>query len=321
MPKYKPQHARLLFIDRKIREKLYPNCSSLAGEWEASPKTIQRDLEYMRDTLNAPLIYSAKNREYYYSEEQYHLPAINIKESDLFAIFLADKLLEQYEGTPIYNSLRSIFKKIEDSLPDNTVIRPSSDHSLFTVIAPFSTVILPEVLEIVFEGLRSSSTLDIEYQVPGKVPVSRRIDPYHGVRYEGDWYVVGFCHLRCEIRTFSLSRILNAKKSNNKFAKPNHFDFRIFSGNHFGVHWGKNDIDVKILFNKEAAAYIKERQWHPSQILEYNSDGSVILSMTVNHILELKRWILSWGETAQVIEPPSLVENVRKSILSMSALY
>jgi len=89
MSKYKPQHSRLLFIDRKIGEGRYPNCGTLAEEWEVSNKTIMRDLDYMRYQLEAPLEYSAKHRGYYYTEENFKLPAISIKESDLFAIYLA----------------------------------------------------------------------------------------------------------------------------------------------------------------------------------------------------------------------------------------
>lgn len=321
MAKYKPQHARLLFIDRKIREKRYPNCTSLAAEWETSVKTIQRDLDYMRYELDAPLLYSPRNRGFYYTEEQYRLPAMDIKESDLFAIYLAEKLLGQYEGTPIHDRLRCVFRKIEDSLPDKLTTRPGDDQSLFTVFPPFSTVVQPEVLETVFACLRSSCRLEIEYQVPGREADWRQIDPYHGVRYEGDWYVIGYCHLRDEIRTFSLARILSARKGHEHFAIPRHFDFRTFTGSHFGVHWGKDDLCVKILFNRGVAAYVKERQWHPSQVIADNADGSVVLSMTVNHLLELKRWILSWGDMAQVIEPLSLVEEIRENVRNMSRLY
>ena len=90
MKKYKPQHARLLFIDRRIHEKSYPNCRSLAAEYEVSVKTIQRDIDYMRIELNAPLEYSARERGFYYTEEQFQLPAMDIRESDLFAIYRAD---------------------------------------------------------------------------------------------------------------------------------------------------------------------------------------------------------------------------------------
>ncbi len=72
MSKYKPQHNRLLFIDRKIGEGRYPICASLAEEWEVSRKTIQRDLDYnMRCQLEAPLEYAARQRGYYYTEEKF----------------------------------------------------------------------------------------------------------------------------------------------------------------------------------------------------------------------------------------------------------
>ncbi len=321
MAKYKPQHARLLFIDRKIREKRFPNRNSLAEEWETSSKTIQRDLDYMRYELDAPLAYSPQHRGFFYTEEQYQLPALEIKESDLFAIYLADKLLRQYKGTPIYDSLCSVFRKIEDSLPEKAASRPSNDQSLFTVFPPFSTAIIPTVFETVLDCLRTSTRMEIDYQRPGEASVQRQIDPYHGVRFEGDWYVVGYCHLRDKIRTFSLARIGTAKKRTERFSVPEDFDFRRLSASQFGIHWGKDEIEVKIRFARPAAAFIRERIWHPSQTVVDHADGSLVLSLTVNHLLELKRWILSWGEQAQVLQPPALIDEVKNAVHAMTASY
>lgn len=274
----------------------------------------------MRCELNAPLAYSAKERGFYYTEEQYQLPAMSIRERDLFAIYLAEKLLGQYEGTPVYDSLCSVFNKIKDSLPEKVSIRPEG-QALFSVFPPFSTVIRPEVLETVFDCLRTSTQLEMEYRNPGGTPVWRQLDPYHAVRFEGDWYVVGYCHLRQEIRTFSLARIEQSKNGKERFIIPNHFDFKQLSGSHFGVHWGGAETEVRILFTSEAAPYVKERQWHPSQVLEENPDGSLVLTLTVNHLLELKRWILSWGSAAKVLSPLSLVKEMWNSTQSMATLY
>ncbi|MGD9950470.1 MAG: helix-turn-helix transcriptional regulator [Desulfobulbus sp.] len=321
MAKYKPQHTRLLFIDRQIREKRYPNCSDLAREWEVTPRTIRRDLDYLRYQLDAPLAYSALKRGFYYTEEQYQLPAIQIRERDLFALYLADKLLAQYKGTPIYESLQSVFAKIEDSLPDNISLSPSSEQSLFTVIPPSATVILPEVLELIFAALRSSRRLRIVYRSPGAEPGEREIDSYHCVRYEGDWYILAYCHLRKAIRTFSLARILSAQNTNVHFQRPENFDFQALFASHFGIHWGKGSTEVRIRFQARAAAYIRERQWHPSQSIEESADDGLVLTMTVNHLLELKRWILSWGAAAQILAPPHLVREIQDDILAMDKLY
>ncbi len=321
MAKYKPQHSRLIFIDREINTGRYPNCGQLAKDYEVSNKTIQRDLDYMKYQLDAPLEYSAKHRGYHYTEKNYKLPAISIKESDLFAIYLAEKLLLQYEGTAVYDSLCSVFKKIEDSLPNKITLDSVDDPSRFTVFPPSNTIIKPGIWETVAGAIRLSRKLEVHYQTPGSDPSVRKLDPYHGVRFEGDWYVVAFCHLRQEIRTFSLARMLSVKMLQDTFEIPASFDFHKLTGSHFGVHWSEDEFEVKIKFNKAVAGYLKERKWHPSQKIEEGSDGSVILSLTVNHLLELKRWILSWGSMAEVLEPKSFVENIEKTIGEMKTLY
>ncbi|WP_319585362.1 WYL domain-containing protein [uncultured Desulfobulbus sp.] len=203
-----------------------------------------------------------------------------------------------------------MFRKIEESLPDKVATKPGNDQPLFTVLPPFATV---------FDCLRTSARLEIEYRSPGGEPKWRQVDPYHGVRFEGDWYVVGHCHLRGAIRTFSLARMVTARKGRERFALPAHFDFRRLFGSHFGIHWGEGEAEVRIRFAAHAAAYVRERLWHPSQTILEQPDGSLIMTMTVNHLLELKRWILSWGDAAQVLAPIELVNDLRETVQRMAA--
>lgn len=319
--KYKPQHSRLLFIDREIGRGTYPNYSTLAKDYEVSAKTIQRDIDYMRDQLNAPIAYSAQHRGYYYTEASFKLPAISIKESDLFAIYLAEKLLAQYEGTPIYDSLFSVFRKIEDSLPEKTMMDMGEDNARFTVFPASNTLIAPGIWEKVAEAIRLSKRIKVLYRAPGSEPAAREIDPYHGVRFEGDWYVVGYCHLRNDIRTFSLARMESVDVLSESFQIPEDFDFTRLTGSNFGVHWSDKEYRVKVLFDKKAAGYIRERCWHTTQHIDENLDGSLILSLTVNHLLEIKRWILSWGNMAKVLDPPELVADLDRTIQEMANLY
>ncbi len=321
MSKYKPQHSRLLFIDKRIGEGRYPNCGSLAEEWEVSSKTIQRDLEYMRYQLDAPLEYSARHRGYFYTEKNFNLPAISIKESDLFAIYLAEELLQNYKDTPIYESLRSIFAKIQDSLPEKNSLTLSPADTRFSVFLPPNTTIRAGIWETVFLGLRQLKRLKIIYQTPGKDPATRKFDPYHAVRYSGDWYIIGFCHQRERVLTFSLSRILQATLLGESFSIPMDYDFHQVSSSRFGIHWGATEEHVKIHFSAEAAQYVLERQWHPSQKITENEDGSVDLDLTVDHTNELKRWILSWGRDAKVLEPENLSLEMKEEVERMKDLY
>ncbi|MFC1672458.1 hypothetical protein ACFL01_04915, partial [Planctomycetota bacterium] len=72
MPETKPQLRRLMHIDTMIREgerrgKLH-NAKTLAREYgEVSEKTIQRDLEFLRDTFRAPIAYDKRAHGYYFT--------------------------------------------------------------------------------------------------------------------------------------------------------------------------------------------------------------------------------------------------------------
>ncbi len=318
MAQTKPQMTRLQFIDRKIQEGGYPNCTTLAREWEISRKTIQRDIEYMRYQLDAPITYSSKHRGYYYTEANFKLPAINMKESDLFAIYLAEELLNEYAGTPLYKQLSSILNKIKENLPDITLTEAPPDKAGFTVFCRPSTMVNPAIWEQMFNCLRSGRTLEMEYTVPGQPTTRRLFEPYHTVRYDGDWYVTGHCHERKAIRTFSLSRISQVTPQDDFFTIPQSFDFKTITASRFGLHWGDEVHDIKIWFSKAIAPYIEERQWHPSQNIATQPDGAIIFSIEIDHTLELKRWILSWGKEARVLEPVHFREELEREIQAMS---
>jgi len=85
--------------------------------------------------------------------------------------------------------------------------------------------------------------------------------------------------------------------------------------------FGTEEYRVRILFNRAAAPYAKERQWHPTQQIKDRADGSAILSFTTNHLFEVKRWVLSWGSDAVVLDPPELVEQVKKELAESLAGY
>ena len=280
---------------------------------EVSTKTIQRDIDYMVLDLGCPIKWDPKIRTYYYADNNFELPAFLVDNSELFALFLGEKLLDQYKNTPIYDSLESVFGKLKSVLTGASSAELIAQEK-FTVFPPFSTYIDPCIWETVVEALKNSLTLEIRYKVPGKEPKLREIDPYHAVRYEGDWYIIGHCHLRNDIRTFSISRIRSANILEKSFHLPPNFDFNDLVGSHFGIYWSKSEeYQVRILFDKSISDYILEREWHPTQKLQKLDDGSILLFMKVNHLMEVKRWVLSWGEHATVLEPEQLKNDIKNT--------
>lgn len=326
MQKDKTQLLRLVFIDRKIREGMksgnYANCSSMAREYEVSGKSIMRDIDYLKNQRDAPIEYDAKKRGYYYTEENYKLPAIDINASDLFALCITEKVLKQHENTPIYEKLRSFFQKIEESLPEKVTIQPSWISSSISIIGEHRTIIEPKIWAIIAEALQQTKLLALSYMKPGSGSVTKReVEPYHLVSFQGEWYLMGFCRRRAKVLTFAISRIRAAEMRQETFTVPPNFNFQKISQKRFGIFSGREPFQVKIIFDKENAPYVKEREWHPSQKTESRKDGSLLLSLTTSHFLEIKKWVLSWGSGARVLEPESLRGEIIKELEQMTRQY
>ncbi|MBL7077002.1 MAG: WYL domain-containing protein [Kiritimatiellae bacterium] len=321
MPKFKPQYRRLLFIDREIRKGRFPNCRSLAEAWEVSSKTVQRDIDYLRYELNAPIDYDAAQFGFFYTEPSYRMPAISISESDLFAVCVAEQALRAFRNTPLHERLLSVFNKIEDSLPDRISVHPAWLDSRVTVFAEPITTIRPEVWETIAVAMRENRQLTIRYASVGQEPSVRTIDPYHLVSHRGEWYVIAYCHRSEGIRTFAVSRALTATLEASTFDLPEQYDEQALAREQFGIRWDAKEHAVAIHFDAKAAPYIRERTWHPEQTLRNAADNGVEIRFRTRHLQEVRDWVLSWGSHAHPLKPKTLVTMVKDELSAALAQY
>ena len=322
----KVQLVRLVFIDRRIREGMrqgrLANCSSMARDYEVSSKTILRDIDYLRNQRQAPIEYDPVRKGYYYSEENYSLPAISLTESDLFAICIARQGLERYRNTPIHERLLSVFDKIGDALPERVSIRPEWLDSRVSLLEEPRTSIDPQIWEGVATGLRDNRQIEIDYGKPGQAEnMVRQVAPYHVLHYQGEWYLIGYCRLRQTVRTFAVSRIRRVELLGERFTLPADFDLETFWGQRFGVFGGEGSYRVCIWFSAQHAPYIRERQWQAGQQISEAGDGGIYLTRTASHLYELQRWVLSGGGGVRVEEPEELAQAVQAELETALAGY
>jgi len=168
------------------------------------------------------------------------------------------------------------------------------------------------VIEAVTKARLEGKTLEITYHSFSRDEITiRRIDPYHLWYHQGGLYVIAYDHLRREVRLFALERIKALHETAETFAIPSSFDVEAYMRESFGILRGGPAVPVKVRFSNAWARWIEERVWHPSQTLERLPDGELILTLQVAVTDELKRWIVSFGREAIVLEPVALREAVR----------
>lgn len=319
----KVQRYRLLQIDEEIRSGKFPNATSLSKKIEVSSRTIQRDIEYMRDMYNAPIEFDAYKNGYYYTEENFYIKSVPLSEGELFSVALFDQLLEQYRNTPLENDLRSVFKKIEMSLPNKITLDSSFLQNQITFIPDQMGTINSENFSKIFSALKNRHVLDFEYRPLQKTTwMTRRINPLHAVCQKGNWYVMGFCHDKKDIRVFNFSRMQNVTESKEEFDIPEDFNPDKYFDKEIGI-WlsATKKYTVELLISAEIGTFALERSWNKNQKIEQREDGSVWVSFETTQLPEVKRWVLGQGKTVKVLGPDELIAQVKEEVVAVLGMY
>ena len=123
------------------------------------------------------------------------------------------------------------------------------------------------------------------------------------------------------MRIFALDRIRELHRSASKYTLPAGFNPGEYFQDAFQMFKGANIYRVKIHFSPARARWIREKQWHPTQQIAENPDGSLVLTMHTSGLDQVKRWVLSFGAQARVLEPPELIAAIREELNSAIDIY
>ncbi len=322
--KFKPQYRRLLFIDRKIREGGCPNCFSLGAEWEVSYKTIQRDVDYLKYELDAPIEYDPVKRGFFYSDHTWFLPSLLLTEGELMALLIGTQALDMYQGTPVAGTLREIYQKLAELLPDKITLAPELLYDRMSFINAPARAICDDIWKAVIRGLMHQRVMQLDYKSP-KSPHTKRheIHPLHLANIEGDWYLLAFAPRFADITQYAVSRIQHAEVGEQMFRPPAGFDAAAVLKKRFGkyIHRAGAEVLVRVRFSAELAAFVAEKTWHPQQKLLPGRAGGVELTVPTVAPETMLPWLLSFGAHAEVLAPPALRAQMRDEVRKMAQPY
>lgn len=318
----RPPVARMLRIHELIQEGGHPNCFSLAAEFEVSPKTIQRDIDFMRDQLRMPLAYSALERGFYYTRKVSSLPRLAMTEGEIVALLVAQKALAQYEGSAFEKPLKAAFEKMTSQLEDEGTY---SFKELGRAISfrPVGYAIQElKVFETLSKALLNGRVVEFDYQkLQSAKSERRRVEPYHLGCIDNQWYLIGHDLVRRKIRTFALVRLSRPRMLKQMFKRPADFSVTQMMSDSFSAFETPKPSRVVIRLDPFAARLAAERVWHKSQRIKTLPGGAAELTLEVGLAPDLENWILGWGNHAKVLEPHALCERIAATARSMALQY
>jgi proteasome accessory factor B len=318
----RPPYARMIRIHELLSAGKFPNCSTLADAFEVSYKTVQRDIDFMRDQMMLPIDYDSGSHGFRYTKPVSSFPTVNITQGEVVALLVAQKALEQYRGTAFEKPLRAAFGKMTGALQDEISISLADLGSAFSFRPMGAAGQELAVFNTLAESVLSNRTIEFDYHALKKDKSERRrIEPYHLGCINNQWYLIGNDLQRGKIRTFALARLSRPKVLKRTFRRPADFSLsKMMKDSFMAFETGKTQT-VRLRLDDFAARLASERIWHKSQKLRPLHGGGAEMTLEVGIAPDLENWILGWGCHAIVLDPPELREQIASIARAMALQY
>ena len=301
--------------------------AELADEYRTTIRTIQRDLNDLREA--GFLIRTSKNqdgRSYHYLESD-SLSPINFPISEIATLLFMETVAYTLEGTPFRAHLKDLINRIQSQLPDsqihflNRAAKAYMPHIRGKRVQNKNT---EKVVAQLNQSILEQKTCRIVYKSMNSGLQTYEINPIRFLYYTevGGFYLIARDDGHKEPITLVVERIEDIIGTDQDFEiRPSFFaSIEERLRNSFGIISGK-PFTVEVYFSPKQAPYIKERLWHPTQVIKSQKGGGIVISFDAGSAYEIKRWVLQFGADARVVKPKWLREEVIEEFESAMASY
>lgn len=317
---------RFYKIDQMLHERHVVPIETFLEVLDVSRATFKRDMEYMRDRLHAPIVWDRDAGGYHFENTQatgpaYELPGLWFSAGELYALLAAHKLLGDIEPgiltshvAPLQARLAALLEASGHSASEITQRVRLLSMAKRTVELRFFTDITIALLE--------RKRIEIDAWNRGRNETNTRtISPQRLVHYRDNWYLDAWCHLRNDLRSFSVDaiqrvKVLREKARNVPVAK---LDAHYTSA--YGIFAGQAKDWAVLRFSPERARWVQSERWHREQQSEVLPDGSYRLRVPYADERELLMDILRHGRHVEVVAPESLRRAVADEVSAMTGMY
>ena len=295
--------------------------ADLAERVGMSVRTVYRDLKAIDEEI-VPVW--ADGGRWGIDQEKAFLPPLKLTQPEAMAVVLSARLMVRYADK--YDpDLAAAFEKLAVGLPPalaEYVERTLDIMSMAPRDAAFATNV-----RLLTKAWAERRVVTIHYRPAGYEGVSRprraTVRPYliepslqtHAL------YLIGFDEERGAIRTFKIERIETAALTPRSFDAPDPATTTVQLRRAWDIIADQAPTEVVLRFAPTVATRVNETIWHPTQAVSIDADGSLTWRATVAGIIEIRLWILSWGDDVEVLEPPDLRADVAATHRKAASRY
>ena len=277
------------------------------SKFEVSERTFLRDLNKLRDYFVAP-VFCYEDSVYKYKDTNFDLPAILLSESELFGLLISSVLLKHYKDTPMYSSLQKILKHLSENLSTNISYIYLDAYEGNDSFRSFKW----EHIEMLIKAIYQKSSIEMTYtSFNSHTATVRQISPVHIYNYQGEFYVVGYCHKHQAFRDFFVGRIQELKVIPNTLAIPEFNVKEYFSHNQWGLLKGGTVEKVEFKVKSQFEPWLKEKFGSKLEKIKDENDWVFyVTEVAINN--DFLNWALDFNKSIVILKPDHVKDKIIK---------
>ncbi|MDE3009323.1 MAG: YafY family transcriptional regulator [Pseudomonadota bacterium] len=319
---------RLYQIDQILANRAFVPRQELQERLGISWATLKRDLSYLKDRLNAPVIFDRDLGGYRYDREarhvgpQFELPGLWFSAEEIHALLTMQHLLSNLDsGGLLGPHVKPLLARLTGLLgsADNPAEEVQRRIKVQTVGARHFHL---DHFQAVGSALLRRKRLVIRYHARGSDETTEReVSPQRLVYYRDNWYLDAWCHLRQDLRAFAVDAIERAEILDTRAKDVSEKRLDAVLGSGYGIFTGDQVSWATLRFTPERARWVASERWHGAQEGHLRRDGSYELKVPYSDDRELLMDILKYGGDCEVVSPKALRERVSSELDRARARY
>ena len=291
-----------------------------------SRATFKRDIEYLRDRYGAPLVWDRERSGYRYDltqpgAERFELPGFWLSASEIHSLLAMQALLSDLDEGLLADQVKPLMARLEGVLESSRL--PSAEiRKRIRILHQGARRAEPAAFGVIAQALLARKRLAIKHHNRARdEDTGREISPQRLVHYRDNWYVDAWCHLRNDVRTFSLDAIEHADLLDTKTKEVPEAELDRYLGSSYGIFSGEPKATAALRFSPMRSRWVSRERWHPKQQGRWDKDGRYTLEVPYSDDRELIMDILRHGADVEVLGPSPLRERVRTALAEAAKLY
>lgn len=319
---------RFYKIEDLLRQHGCLSFKQIQAALEVSRATLNRDLTYLRDRFQMPIVHDREAGGYRFAQPetgqpvQYELPGLWFSAQEIHALLTMHRLIANLDtGGLLGPHIQPLMARMNLLLgaADNPAEEVVKRIRLLSVGAREFHL---DHFQLVGSALLRRKRLMLDYHARSTDQASRReVSPQRLIHYRHNWYLDAWCHTREALRSFAVDAIRRVELLDQPAIDVDEDRLDAVLGAGYGIFSGEAVKWATLCFSPKLARWVAAERWHPEQVGMLLEDGRYELKLPYSEDTELVMDILRYGAECEVVGPEELRGRVEETVQALARMY